>query len=290
MQDKDWIMLQVLYSKKNITKAADSLYISQPTLTNRIQQIEKEFGVKIINRGRRGVQFTPQGEYLAKCADEMLLKMQQMKETVLNMNHKVTGTLRLAVSNFFAQHKLPALLKLFKDQYPNVEFKITTGFSKDIMNVIYNGDIHIAFIRGDYSWQGPKRLLMEENICIASKEEINIKELPSLPRIDYYTDYSLKMLLDNWWRENYPQPPCTSIEVDRVETCKEMVMNGLGYAIVPSMILDEIETVHKIAIKNSEGKPILRKTWMLYSEESLEINIVKAFVHFIESIDLQDIM
>ncbi|MCM2532681.1 LysR family transcriptional regulator [Neobacillus pocheonensis] len=289
MQDKDWIILQVLYRKKNITKASDHLYVSQPTLTNRIKQIEEEFGVKIINRGRRGVQFTPEGEYLAKCADEMLVKMQQIKETVLNMSHQVTGSLRLAVSNYFAQHKLPTLLKLFKDQYPNVEFKVTTGFSKDIMNVFHHQDIHIAFIRGDYSWPGPKHLLMEENICIASKEEIKMNDLPSLGRIEFSTDYSLKILLDSWWRENFSQPSFTSIEVDRVETCKEMVRNGLGYAIVPSMILNGFDDVHKIAIKDSEGKPILRKTWMLYSEESLEMNIVKAFVHFIESIVLPEI-
>src|SRR5689334_20161717 len=81
--------------EKNITKAAQHLYISQPALTNRLQQLEKDFGVKIVNRGRRGVQFTPQGEYLAKSAHEMLLAMQKIRENVLNMEDNVAGTLRL---------------------------------------------------------------------------------------------------------------------------------------------------------------------------------------------------
>lgn len=285
MDDRDWFIIQTLYHEKNITKAAKALYISQPALTNRLQQIEKEFGVQIVNRGRRGVQFTPQGEYLAKSAHEMLVRFQKVKENVLNMENRVTGTLRLGVTNFFAYHKLPDLLMLFKDQYPNIEFKVSTGFSGDIANLVNNEDIHIGFVRGDYGWKDKKRLLFEEKICIVSKKKIDIHHLPHLPRIDYRTDNLLKTLVDHWWAENFSQPPSVSIDVDKAETCKEMVINGLGYAIMPSMILDDIDGLYKVEIKTKHDEPILRKTWMFYHEESLNLSMVKAFVSFIESID-----
>ncbi|MGE6378422.1 LysR family transcriptional regulator [Peribacillus muralis] len=72
MEERDWIVLQTLYKEKNITNAATALYISQPALTNRVKAMEKQFGVRIVNRGRRGIKFTPQGEYLVKSAQEML--------------------------------------------------------------------------------------------------------------------------------------------------------------------------------------------------------------------------
>lgn len=286
MEDRDWLILQVLHNEKNITKAAKSLYISQPALTHRLQLIEKEFGVQIVNRGRRGIQFTPQGEYLAKCAKEILLRIQKMKENVLNMDNKVAGTLKLGVANFFAHYHLPTLLKRFKDQYPAIEFKVSTAWSSDITNLVYNQDAHIGFIRGDYSWQEKKQLLFEETICIASKEKIYISDLPHLPRINYQPDYLLKSVVDNWWAENYSQPPLTSIEVDKADTCKEMVVNGLGYAIMSSMLFNGIDDIHKIDIRTKEGEPILRKTWMIYHEDSLKLNMVKAFVTFMEGIDL----
>ncbi len=130
MDERDWMVLQILYSEKNITNAAKSLYISQPALTTRLKQMEKEFGVQIVNRGRRGVQFTPQGEYLAKCASEMLLNIQKIKENVLNMEQKMAGTLRLGVSNFFTDYKLPGLLKSFKDKYPHIEFKVLQALAR----------------------------------------------------------------------------------------------------------------------------------------------------------------
>lgn len=289
LDERDWMVLQTLYQEKNITNTAKILYISQPALTNRLKTMEKQFGVQIVIRGRRGVQFTSQGEYLAKSAHEMLWRIQKIKETVLNMEDKISGILRLGVSNFFTDYKLPGLLKLFKNQYPDVEFKVTTGLSSHITHLMHNQDVHIGFVRGDYSWQDQKKLLFEESICIASKVEIDIHRLPYLPRIDYHTDPLLKTAVDNWWTENYSQPPLVSINVDKADTCKKMVENGLGYAILPSLLINDLDNIHKFEIRTKSGEKIIRKTWMFYHEESLELNIVKAFVEFVEGMDLHNI-
>jgi DNA-binding transcriptional LysR family regulator len=282
LDERDWIVLQTLYQEKNITKTAQRLYISQPALTNRIQQLEREFGITIVNRGRRGVQFTPQGEYLAKSANKMLLTLQNIKDNVLNMEKNLVGTLRLGVSTFFTDYMLPNLLKRFKEQYPNIEFKVTTGFSSHITELIHNQDVHISIVKGDYNWNDQKRLLFEESICIASKEEISIQNLPNLPRIDYHTDLLLQNSIDNWWSERFTLPPQVNIEVDKVDTCKKMVVNGLGYAIMPSLILNDVHDLNKMDIQTIDGKPIVRKTWMFYHKDSLQLNIVKAFVDFME--------
>ncbi|MGG5255382.1 LysR family transcriptional regulator [Neobacillus sp. SM06] len=289
MDYRDWEILKVLYSQKNLTKAAKLLFISQPALTNRLKHLQEELGVKIVTRESRGIHFTPQGEYLVHCADEALAHYQKVKEHVRNMsnneNNTVAGILKLGVSNFFANYELPSLLKLFKMKYPHVEFKVTTGWSKDITQFIHNKDVHVAFVRGNYSDRGlRKHLLFEETISIASKEEIHMANLPHLPRVDYQGDFLLKSLIDHWWAENYTEPPLISIEVDQVETCKEMVINGLGYGILSSRMLNNAGDLYKIDLTDQKGKPILRKTWMFYHKESLEWNVVKAFVNFVEHI------
>jgi len=285
MEDRDWLILQVLYEQKNITKTAHILFLSQPALTARLRQIEEEFGAKIVYRCSKGVHFTTQGEYLAKSAGEMLLKIRTIKEHVSNMEKEVTGTLRLGASNFFTKYKLPPLLKLFRNQYPQVEFKVTTGWSKDVFNSLYNQDIHVGFIRGDYSWQGEKYLLSEESMCIASIDKIDINDLPHLPMIDYQTDSSIKPLIDNWWRDTFSEPPSIIMSVNQLDTCKEMVVNGLGYAIIPRIILNDMENLHIIDLTDKNGNPIIRRTWMIYHHELLEMNIIKVFVDFIKTLD-----
>ena len=285
MEERDWLILKVLYQQKNITKTAQNLFISQPALTNRLRQIEEEFKVKIVHRGRRGVHFTPQGDYLAKCADEILLKLRKTKENVLNMSNSVTGVLRIGTSRYIAKYKLPSILRLFSSLYPDVSFKLFTGWSKDIHNYVYNEEVHVGFIRGDYNWQDEKHLLFEDALCIASRTPFKLEELPSLPRIFYQTESLYKSIIDNWWTENYSVPPSISMEVDQLDTCKEMVANGFGYAIIPSSILNGIEDLYKVGITNKNGDPILQRAWMVYQKESLEINVVRAFIDFVAAYD-----
>jgi len=281
MEERDWEILHVLYLENNITKAAKNLYITQPTLTKRLKQIEKELGVKVVNRGVKGVVFTPQGEYLAKKAKEMLDLCNQIREEVLNMEHHVVGTLKIGASNSFARYLLPGILRNFKAQYPQVEFQVTTGISRNVFNAVYNQDVHIALLRGDYAWREQKQLLFEERICIASVDQPEMEELPKLPRIHYETDYAYKSIVEDWWAENYSQPPYITIRVDRGDTCKEMVLNGLGYGILPELYLKDETNVHIVYLHDKDGKPIRRRTWMYYQKDALEINVVRAFVEFI---------
>src|SRR5690625_2152933 len=97
------------------------MYISQPALTYRIKQIEKNFSTKIIIRGQKGVIFTEEGEYLVKYAKRMIKELRNTKDILQNMQGKIQGTLRLGVSSNHAFYKLPKLLEGFLKQYHNVE-------------------------------------------------------------------------------------------------------------------------------------------------------------------------
>ncbi|MDF2929337.1 MAG: LysR family transcriptional regulator [Anaerospora sp.] len=287
METQDWLILKTLFQTKNITKAAQALFLSQPAITHRLRHMEEEFGVTIVQRASKGIHFTPQGEHLAKAADTMLIQFRQLKDELLNMEHEVTGTLRLGSAHVFTKHRLPGLLKTFKNEYPNVEFKVTTSRSKDIFGLLYKQDIQVGFIRGASSWNDEKHLLFEEAICIASKEPFAIQDLPHLPRIDYQTDPAIQALIDNWWRETFPLPPLISMDVDRVDICKEMIVNGLGYAFLPDILVDDDDNLHRYIITNKSGKPILRQTWMIYQKAALETNVVHAFVNCVKAIDFK---
>ena len=285
MDERDWLILHILYEKRNITKTGQTLFISQPALTTRLRQIEDEVGAKLIYRSGKGIHFTPQGEYLAKSSKEMLTRIQEIKDKITNMHEGVRGTLRIAATHYMTKYKLPRLLKLFKTNYPQMEFKVNTVWSKEVLNLVNTQEAHIGFMRGEYSWPDERKLLFEETMCIASKEPVVIQSLPNLPRISYRTDESVQLLIDSWWRENFTVPPAISMEVDRLDTCKDMVENGHGYAIMGSMILHKTDDVYKIVIRDKNNQPIMRRTWMIYQKESLSINAVRAFVDFSDTID-----
>jgi DNA-binding transcriptional LysR family regulator len=288
MENRDWEILKALYIEKNITKTAELLYMSQPALTKRLQNIEKEFGVEIVNRSRRGVHFTPKGEYLAKCADEMISRLQNITDNLSNLDNDIGGTLRIGCSPVLIKYKLPEILSLFKSKYPKVEFKVTTRWSSEIFNLAYNQSLHVAFVRGNYNWHDQKHLLLEETLYLASANEFNVKDLPKLQRIDYQADAKLKETINNWWWDNYSEPPLIAMEVDRTDTCREMVIKGLGYAVLPSLVINDVKDLHKVSILDKNGNTIKRETWMLYNNELLELKLVKTFVDFVKSLDLNE--
>ncbi|WP_099156980.1 LysR family transcriptional regulator [Virgibacillus ndiopensis] len=281
MNEKDWELLLTLYKEGTITSTAQKLYISQPALTYRIKQIEKGFQAKIIYRGNKGVVFTTQGLYLVEYAQKMVNELRKTKDKIRNMEDEVQGILRLGVSSNFALYQLPVLLEGFLSKYPNVEINLTTGWSSKILTKLQSEEVHIAILRGEHNWTGEQLILNQETLCVASKDIVDLEELPNLNLIKYQTDFHLKNTFDQWWQNNYTTPPNVTMEVDRIETCKELVKKGIGYAIFPSISLKDEDNLFTIDLEENDQK-ILRKTWLLHRKELLELNIIHAFVTFMK--------
>lgn len=287
MDNFDWDLLITLFECKNITKTSEILRISQPSITYRLKRLEEELGVEIVHRGRRGVAFTPQGEYLAEYAAKMKKEYQKVGEEVSNFENNIQGILRISASSIFSRYKLPPILGKFNEKFPLVEFHVNTGWSEEVINSIFKEQSQIGILRGNYNFSHEKQLLMEENLLIVSKKEIDLKNLSNLPRIYYNTDTSLKTLIDNWWTENYVSPPTITMRVDNMETCKEMVLNGLGYAILPSILLEEDEDLFKMPCLTKQGSYVKRKTWLIYKKEYADNVVIKAFCEFLREWDFK---
>lgn len=281
MDEKDWLMLKVLHEKRNITKTAEVLCLTQPALSRRLQLMEEEFKVKIAERGRKGIQFTSQGEYLASQADRALQEFRMIKEHLQNMETEVSGTLRIGASNLFTKYVLPDFLLEFKERYPKIEFKVHTGTSKMIYDMAYEKELHVAFVRGTYVWPSVKKLLFSEPFYVCSKEKIDFSTLPQMPCVEYENDSLIQLLIDRWWNEKYDVSPNISMSVNMLETAKEMAIRGLGYTFIPESAARFDSPMFLEPMIYQSGNPVMRETWMLYYDSVREMKAVQAFIDFI---------
>lgn len=283
VDQKDWKILKLLHEEKNITKTAEKLYVSQPSLSYRLKNLEKELGTSIIFKTKTGVEFTSEGEYLVQYAKNMLQELQVVQDNINNMSEEISGTLKIGVSSNFAQYVLPNLLKTFSSMYPKVRFNVRTGVSSDVYRMINDASVHIGILRRDYQWQGKKQLLNQEPLYIINQEEIDVEKLPSYKMIDYRTDLSLKEIMRRWWTNEFARPASIEMEVDRLDTCKELVKSGLGYSIVPEICLKEDDKLFRSMIESKDGTPVKRDTWIMYNEDYENLTVVKKFVEHIRS-------
>ncbi|MGN7233741.1 LysR family transcriptional regulator [Priestia megaterium] len=281
MDEKDWLALKILFEEKHITRAAERLYVSQPALTYRLKNLENEFGTSLFFKIKGGIEFTSEGLHLVDYSNEMLNKLQETKDDMLNMKNEVRGTLRIGVSSNFAQYKLPKILKKFSLEYPYVQFNVNTGWSTDIINLLVSSRVQVGILRGNYDWPGVKSLLTRERLCLISKREIEMDQLSKLPFINYKTDSSLKNLINDWWQDRFSEPPLVTMETDRQETCKEMVKNDLGVSILPEICLQPSDNLYKYELSYKNGEPVFRNTWLMYNEDFLNLSTVRNFIAFL---------
>lgn len=285
MNEKDYLMLKYIFEVQNLTKAAELLYITPPALTYRLQQLERDFGVQILTKNGRSIEFTPQGRHLVQYAQKALVELRKTREHLLNMGSEVQGTLRLGVSRVIAHYKLPPILKEFVNMYPKVEINVNTGISDEVYELLRNEDIHVAIVRGTYPWTEKKYLLKEENVYLISKDSIPIEDLPGVPRINYKSHSEFSEEINRWWYERLDEPPLITMQVDTFEICKEMVKNQLGYAIIPHIFLNADDPLHVTEMICKNGKAVTMETWMLYRESSMQLAVVEKFVNHLKSLD-----
>lgn len=284
MNNTDWKILIYLKEEKSINKVAKKLFMTQPSLTYRLDQMEKEIGTPLFIRTNKGVHFTGAGDRLFSFAEKELQQYQDMKNFVVHEPSSISGVLRIGASQSFTQSYMPALLKGFVDQYSDVEISLTTSTSDKLVKLVKQEDVHVAIVRGEPKWPDLDVLLEESPLYLISSREIDYKTLPTHPAIRYRSDPSLDDLRNRWWRQNFMESPHFLLVVDDCLTCVEMVNAGLGYAIIPGDLLSRCSpNVHRVLIYDKRRHPILRPSHLICKSAMTASTQVKVFVEYVKN-------
>ena len=284
MKDTDWQIINELYKTRNITKAANNLFIAQPTLTKRLQYIEDELGITLIIRSARGLIFTPEGEYIAKQAQKYLRFWHATQTQLENFRNDRYGTLRIVSAYTFVKYHIGDYLEQFQATHPNVSVVIRTERSDMVERCLLEGKADVAFVRGDYGHDFRRTVILKERAYLVSKKELSFADLTSHPRIDSIWGEYTRTLLDRWWAENFTEVPRTNIILREADTCWQMVKRGLGYTV--SFLSEETIKelgVHFIPLSFADGSPIMRNTWFLYPIDTSRPEFVNNFIDIVEN-------
>ena len=113
--------------EESITKAADVLHITQPTLSRQLAQMEENMGVKLFDRGTRKITLTNEGLLLRRRAEEILALVDKTEQELTEQEDAVEGTVSLGCGDLGAVQLLPKLFQSFHERYPAVTFELYTA-------------------------------------------------------------------------------------------------------------------------------------------------------------------
>ena len=283
MKDSDWEILSELYKNPNLTKVANLLYITQPSLTKRLQHMEAEFQITIVNRTKKGLVFTPEGEYLASRAQKYLDFMKETKAGLEAFQEKAHGTLTIGASYTYSKYTLTDVLVAYGAKHPNVNFNIVNEQSNILFRKMLEDTIDVGFIRGDYDGAVNKTLIARNEAYLVTKEPVDFADLPKMQRIGYKTNDKTLELLDGWWERIYGTEAPSGMSVGYIDFAFQLIHKGIGYTCC--FLPDNFENEYNLyltPLQNPDGSKVIRNTWFVYAKDKRLTEIQEQFISYIE--------
>ena len=168
MEVRDLEILRILQETRNITHAADRLYMAQSAVSKRVKAIERELGVVLLLRSRHGVRFTPAGEAVLRYEKAAGSQLEQLHQELSRLQQGAAeGTLRVGAVTPYALGRLPPALAAYKKCAPAVAVQVVTGTNRDLQQQMLDGTLDLAVTTAECRWDGPRYFLPQEPFCLA---------------------------------------------------------------------------------------------------------------------------
>lgn len=173
--------------EQNITKAAEYLHITQPTLSRQISDLENEFGKKLFVRGKRRVTLTEDGLYFRKKAEEIVTLAHRTQAEMKNSSGTIAGDIYIGCGETDAMHNIARVVKKIQQDYSGIHFHIISGDTADLTDRLDKGLFDFCLLIGsvdqskyDYltlPYTDTCGILMPKDSPLAQKDSITAEDL-----------------------------------------------------------------------------------------------------------------
>lgn len=285
MKDDDWIILDALSRNPNISSLARFLYMSQPTLTKRIQHIETEFGIQIAERTPQGLKLTKEGTYLCKRAERYISFAEKTRRELEAMKRSDNHVITIGSSYTFNRYNLWDILSDYNKTDPSACFDVANDLSQNLFRLLLDDKVDVAFVRGDY--EGPVEKIHVERAqgYIVSANPVELDDLPKMRRIEYRTSPHTAKLAADWWKERFDTKLPFGMLVGYLSLCwKPIATSEDMYTIC--FLTDKFENsfnLHLTPIYYADGTPVTRDSWCMYQKSKVLPEHVKSFIDYVAS-------
>lgn len=254
-----------VYRNRSFSKAANQNFLTQPTVSEHIKNLEIYLNCKLFDRVGKKIIPTKEADILYEYALEIIDKLENLKENIDKIKKIPAGRIFIESSTIPGNYILPSLIASFKKLYPDINIQINISDSQNVINKLVLGDILIGMvgtkINNSFIDYTP---FVEDELVIASsdffdKSFIEANELLKYPFIAREEGSGTRKETEKWLKNFGIEPEnlnivCTLSNTDAV---KEAIKNGVGISIISiHAIKDEIECgkIKAIKIKGNEMK------------------------------------
>lgn len=283
---------------RSISKAACELFISQPSLSSILSNIEKDLGVSLFDRSTNPISLTYAGEKYVETAKKILSLESNLKKELIDISTMKKGKITIGIPSVRGTHVLPLILPKFKQEYPGIDIHVIEGDSNYLEECLLSGKVDLVLTSLPST---DKRitceLLYEEKIMLACKKgylnsqhlldiNSNIVNLNSLKDVDFILtkkNHRIRKLTEHLF-DSFNFKPKIILETSNTATAFRLATSGIGVCFVSEMILNTTKPMNEFDLFNIENSPVKWNISISYLNSSYLSNVERSFIDFAKTV------
>lgn len=283
MDTKDLQLFLAVARNKSISRTAEQLFMSQSTVTTRLQRLERELGYQLFTRTPGGVQLSSEGQRLFPLAEDML----GIEQRMVQPTHRPVKTLRVMSGRAFVSTDVPQCLHRML-QVEDIRLQVRMGLYEDMVNALIGNQVDFCFI-GEPVHHPRVRLVEYPADAIDLVVPLNHRFTHDFPGIGAIATEPFIAFADStapfrrriWMllskHDVYPE---VRMELDSIDGIKAMVAHGLGISLLPRRTLADA-TAKRITAVNIADEQFRRPTYLAYPDAIENEAFTKQFIDIV---------
>ena len=289
--------------EESITKAAELLHITQPTLSRQIAQMEEEMGVKLLERGTRKISLTNEGLLLRRRAEEILELVDKTERELTEQDQMLEGKVSIGCGDLAAVQMLPKLIQAFHERYPAVTFDLYTATADHVKDRMDRGLTDVGLLlepvnmeKYDYIRLNQREqwvAVMAPDTPLAALDRITPEDLRDVPlilprRLDVQSE------LARWFGAEFEKlnilftsnlPSNSSVMVHHKLAYSLVILGSLSFwdpnKITYRPLYPEVRATSVLAWKRKQPFGLAAEKFIAYAKETLQEEKIMPDKHFI---------
>lgn len=296
-----------VYKERSFTKAAQNLYISQPSLSAMIKKIEEIIGEPLFDRSTTPLQLTEVGKVYIEAAEEITQIEQRVENYINDLAGLKTGNLAVGASTLFAAYVVPSLITQFNQKFPDVHIQLIEGNTAELEEML--GSNALDFVIDNYHYDSilyNKELYCEENILLAVPKHFAVNEELGMYQLSYKNIKN-----KNYLNQKYPAVPlgrfadlpfimltqgndtrtrgdrlCRNVgfkpnivlEFNQQSTAYMASSTQLGATFISDILVSQLPTFENLVYYKLDGEEAKRKVFFYYKTHKYKTRVMEEFV------------
>ncbi|MDK2823934.1 MAG: LysR family transcriptional regulator, transcriptional activator of the cysJI operon [Clostridia bacterium] len=287
--------------KRNFSKAAKSLFLTQPAVSFQIQMLEQYYGTVLFDRVNRNITLTAAGELLLKYAQQMSNLQAELEKEMQELTGTIKGRLLIGASTTIGEYILPYLVGSFKKEFPEVDVSLEVANTEEIEKHILDTSLDVGLVEGPVNGRDLviEKFLDDELVLITpvdhpwvKNKKISVFELSKYPFITREKGSGTRQIMESALKKAGFDPHNLNIimELGSTTAIKAAVSNGLGVSIISKWAAKEMVKLNKLATITINETEFERQFTVIYHEKKFRTQAVHEFLNYLKSEAVHNIL